>query len=110
MSAGQYSEQILKDLDILDEVKAKALYGKDVKEVLTLVETGNADAGIVYKTDALVSNKVKIQATAPESSHEPVVYPVGVVKSSKNEEAAKSFLKFLSGDKAKAVFEKYGFK
>lgn len=108
--AGQYGEQVLKDLNMLDKVKAKAVYGKDVKEVLTWVETGNADAGIVYKTDALVSNKVKIIATAPESSHDPVVYPVGVVKSSKNAEAAKKFLKFLSGEKAKAVFEKYGFK
>ncbi|APM40332.1 molybdate ABC transporter substrate-binding protein [Clostridium kluyveri] len=108
--AGQYAEEVLTNLNILDKVKPKAVYGKDVKEVLTWVETGNADAGIVYKTDALVSDKVTIAATAPENSHKAVVYPVGVVKDSKNAEAAKSFLKFLSGDKAKAVFEKYGFK
>ncbi|MFL0198256.1 molybdate ABC transporter substrate-binding protein [Clostridium sp. WILCCON 0269] len=108
--AGQYGEEVLTNLNILDKVKLKAVYGKDVKEVLTWVETGNADAGIVYKTDALISDKVKVVATAPENSHKAVVYPVAVIKDSKNVEAAKSFLKFLSGDKAKEVFKKYGFK
>lgn len=106
---GQYSEEVLTNLKIMDKVKAKAVYGKDVKEVLTWVETGNADAGIVYKTDALVSNKVKVITAAPESSHKPVIYPAAVIKNSKNTAEAKDFLKFLSGDKAKTVFEKYGF-
>lgn len=107
---GQYSQEILTNLKLMDKVQPKAVYGKDVKEVLTWVETKNVDAGIVYKTDALVSKKVNIIATAPEDSHNPVVYPAAVIKSSKNVDAAKDFLKFLSGDKAKAVFEKYGFK
>ncbi len=108
--AGQYAEQILSYYNILSSVKAKAVYAKDVREVLTWVESGNADVGVVYKTDALIIDKVKIAATAPASSHSPVVYPGAVIKASKNTTPAKEFLKFLTGSKAKTVFKKYGFK
>lgn len=108
--AGQYAAEILTKLNILDKVKAKAVNGKDVKEVLTWVETGNADAGIVYGTDAKASDKVKVIATATKDLYKtPVVYPVAVIKASKNTAEAKEFLKFLSGSKGKSVFEKYGF-
>lgn len=107
---GQYAEEIFTTLNILDKVKTKAVYGKDVKEVLNWVETGNADAGVVYGTDAKASTKVKVAATAGKDLYKtPVVYPASVVKASKNTEDAKAFLKFLSGSKAKAVFVKYGF-
>lgn len=108
--AGQYAEEVFTKLGILDKVKGKAVYAKDVREVLTWVETGNADAGIAYATDAKVSDKVKITAAAPSDSHRPVNYPAAVIKASKKADAAMDFMKFLSGDKAKAVFEKYGFK
>lgn len=107
---GQYSQEVLTFLKIADKVQPKAVLAKDVKEVLSWVQTGNVDAGIVYATDAKVSDKVKVVATAPENSHKPVVYPVGIIKASKNGEAATDFAKFMSGDKAKVVFEKYGFK
>lgn len=108
--AGQYAEQVFTKLCVVDKIKAKAVYGKDVKEVLTWVETGNADAGIVYSSDAKVSTKIQVVATAPADSHDPVVYPTAVIKSSKNNYAANKFMKFLTSDKAKSVFEKYGFK
>ncbi len=106
---GQYSEEILTKLGILDAVKAKAVYGSDVRQVLSWVETGDADAGLVYATDAAVSDKVKVTAKAPAGSHKPVIYPAAVIKSTTNAEAAKAFLEFTSTDEAKAVFEKYGF-
>ncbi len=106
---GQYAEEVLTRLNILDKIKGKVVYGNDVKEVLTWVETGNVDAGIVYETDAKVSDKVKVIAAAPEDSHKPVNYPAAVIKSSKNAEAAKAFTEFLYGDDAKTIFEKYGF-
>ena len=107
--AGQYAEQVFTYLGILDKVKAKAVYGTDVKQVLNWVETGNADAGVVYSTDAKVSTGVKVIATASEDSHKAIVYPAGVVKATKNSVAANDFVNFLSSDAAKAVFEKYGF-
>ncbi len=108
--AGQYAEEVFTKLKVLDKIKTKAVYAKDVKEVLTWVETGNAEAGVVYATDAKVSNKVKVAAIASADSHTPVVYPAAVIKSTKKETAAKDFMKYLASDKAKAVFQKYGFK
>lgn len=107
--AGQYAEQVFTYLNILDKVKEKAVYGKDVREVLTWVETGNVDIGVVYSTDAKVSKKVTVIATATEQSHKPIIYPVAVVKTTKNSDASKDFLNFLTTDSAKAVFMKYGF-
>jgi molybdate transport system substrate-binding protein len=72
------------------------------------VSRGEAPLGIVYETDAKVDPKVRIAAVFPEDSHKPIVYPVAVVKTSKNANAAK-FVAFLSGPAAKEIFVKYGF-
>ena len=107
--AGQYAQQILTSLKILDRVKSKAVYAKDVRQALNYVESGNADAGIVYLSDAKSTPKVKIVATASEKTHSPVIYPIAILKSSKNVDGAKDFVQFLSGNEAKTVFEKQGF-
>jgi len=107
--AGQYGQQTLAFLHLLDPVKAKLVLGKDVRQVLAYVETGNADAGLVYATDALISNKVRVVATAPSQSHDPIVYPMAVVKGSRNEAAARSFVEFLAGPEAKSIFQRHGF-
>lgn len=107
--AGKYAEQVFTFYNALDAVKAKTVYAKDVREVLTWVESGNVDAGVVYSTDAYTSDKVKIVATAANGTHDPIVYPAGVVKASKSPVAAKDFVNFLSSAEATAVFEKYGF-
>lgn len=107
--AGTYAEEVLTALKILNAVKPKAVYAKDVRQVLNFVETQNADAGIVYRSDALSSDQVKIVATAPETSHSPVIYPIAVLKRTPNPDAARNFVQFLSSDTAKAVFDKQGF-
>lgn len=108
--AGQYAEEIFTTLNILDKVKAKAIYGSDVKQVLAWVESGNVDVGVVYGTDAKASKKIKVLSVASKSLYKtPVVYPVAVIKASKNVTVSKDFLKFLSSVKAKKVFVKYGF-
>jgi len=107
--AGQYAQEVLKKLGIWDKIKDKAVLAKDVRTVLTYVETGNVEAGIVYKTDALSSEKVKIVATAPEGSHQPIVYPVAVLSGTKQQKAAEDFLAYLSAPECRVVFEKYGF-
>jgi len=106
---GQYSEEVLKKLNLMDTIESKVVFGKDVKEVLTWVETGNADAGMVYETDSITSEKVRVVAYAPEGSHKPVVYPAAVIKDSKNIDASKNFMSFLCSEKSKLIFEKYGF-
>ena len=108
--AGQYGKKVLTALNLYDQIEPKTVFAKDVRQVLTYVETGNVEAGIVYTTDALRSDQVKVVATAPENSHEPIIYPVAVLERTENPEAAKEFVQFLSGDRAQALFEEYGFK
>jgi molybdate transport system substrate-binding protein len=107
--AGQYGEETLKFYGILEQIKPKLIYAKDVRQVLTYVESGNVDAGLVYITDAKSSNQVKVAATASPGAHTPIVYPVGVLRDTKQVNAAKDFVQFLSSNPAKAVFTKYGF-
>ena len=107
--AGQYGRQTLASLHLLEKLNAKLVLAKDVRQVLTYVETGNADAGLVYATDAQISSKVRVVATAPDSTHEPIVYPVAVIKGSRNEQAARSFVGYLSSTAAKAIFVQHGF-
>ncbi|MBD2388300.1 molybdate ABC transporter substrate-binding protein [Cylindrospermum sp. FACHB-282] len=107
--AGQYSEQVLKKLGIFDQVKSKLVLANNVRQVLAVVESGNADAGLVYTTDAKISDKVKVVVAADDKYHSPIVYPVAVIKRSKNVAAAKEFVQFLSSSQAKAVLKKYGF-
>ena len=107
--AGQYDQETLKNLKIFDAVKPKLVYGNNVRQVLTYVESGNADAGLVYLTDAKQSTAVKVGAIAPDSLHSPIVYPVAVLKDSKNVATAKDFVQFLSSSQAQTVFQKDGF-
>lgn len=108
--AGQYGKQTLDMLNVWKSIEGKVVYGKDVRQVLTYVETNNVDAGIVYKTDALTSQKVKIVATAKEDAHDPIIYPVGVIKSSTHTKEAKLFYDYLQNDQSMKTLEEYGFK
>ena len=107
--AGEYGQQTLKSLGLYDKIRPKIVLGKDVRQVLTYVETGNADAGLVYATDAQISGKVRVTAAAPESSHAPIVYPVAAITGTRNDQAVRAFLAYLSSDAARAIFVKYGF-
>jgi molybdate transport system substrate-binding protein len=107
--AGQYSEEVFKNLGILEQIKPKLVYANSVRNVLAAVETGNADAGIVYTTDAKISDQVKIVATAANNLHSPIIYPMAVVKTSKNPQAARTFAQYLTSAPAKSIFEKFGF-
>lgn len=107
--AGQYGVESLKNMMLWDAIKSKVVYTKDVRQVLTYTETENVDAGIVYKTDALVSDKVNVVSTANEDTHLPIIYPVGVINDSKHTKEAEDFYNYLQSDEALEVFETYGF-
>jgi molybdate transport system substrate-binding protein len=107
---GQYAEEILRNLGILEQVRPKFVLGNSVRNVLAAVESGNADAGVVYATDARLSDRVRVVETAAQNLHSPVVYPVAVLRSSRNAAAAREYVQFLASDRrARSVFEKYGF-
>ncbi len=107
--AGEYAKEALTYFGIYGAVGPKALLAKDVRQVLTYVETGDVEAGIVYSTDAASSSKVKVVAMAPAASHARAIYPVAVIKTSRDPTAARAFEDFLSGAQARAIFQKDGF-
>lgn len=107
--AGQYGEELLTNLGIKDAVEAKANFGTDVRQVLTWVESGEVDAGIVYATDAATSDKVTVVCESPADSVKKIIYPVAILKASQYAQQAQSFIDFLKTDECVALFEKYGF-
>jgi molybdate transport system substrate-binding protein len=106
---GQYTEEIFKYLGGWDTIQAKSSMGSSVKEVLSQVESGSVDCGIVYSTDAATSSGVKPVATAPEDSHKPVTYPVAILQGAENVQAAADFTEFLNSETASGVFTEIGF-
>ena len=92
-----------------DQVKPKIVPVQDVRATLASVESGNVEAGFVYKTDAAVSKKVKIVYEVPIDKGPKITYPVAIVKDSKRKEAARDFLNYVHTSASKELFKKYGF-
>lgn len=107
--AGNYTKEALEQAKLWDSLQPKVVQAKDVRQVLQYVETGNADAGFVYKTDALASDKVKVVLTVDPATHSPITYPIGIVKATKHLFESQQFYEYLQSEKAIAVFEKFGF-
>jgi molybdate transport system substrate-binding protein len=108
--AGMYARKILDSLGIYEAVRRKAVLGADVRQVLGYVESGSADAGIVYATDATISDRVSVVAEAPADSTAPIVYPAAVIRTSAHPDSAKDFMQFLRSDEARSVFHRRGFR
>jgi molybdate transport system substrate-binding protein len=108
--AGVYTKAYLTQLGLWAKVRPKVVPTENVRASLAAVESGNVDAGTVYRTDALISKKVKIAYEVPPNEGPKITYPVAVLKGSKNPEAAKKLLAFLGGEGARRVFEHYGFR
>ncbi|MNM01076.1 Molybdate-binding periplasmic protein precursor [compost metagenome] len=107
--AGQYAQQALTYRNIWDTLQSKLVFGKDVRAVLSYVETGNVDAGFVYKTDALTTSKVKIALTVGAQAHKAINYPLGIVKNTEHSAQATEFYNYLKTSAATSVFKSYGF-
>jgi molybdate transport system substrate-binding protein len=107
--AGIYAKEYLQKIGIWEQVKARIIPCESVRAALAAVETGNVDAGIVYKTDALHSKKVKISYEVPVADGPAISYPAALVKGSKQAAAAKKFLDYLGKGSSLKTFEKYGF-
>ena len=106
---GQYSKAICENLGIWNDVSKKANFASDVRTVLSWVEESACDCGIVYETDVAVSKKIRVVAKAPEGSCPPVIYPVGIVKTSRQKAAAKKFEDFLFSKRVSEIYSKAGF-
>ena len=108
--AGKYAKEAFTSLKLWDTLEPKFVQAKDVTQVLNYVETGNAEAGVVYKSDAQGSTKVKVVEAFPADSHKAITYPAGIVSATKEKEAANAFLTYLKSSDAQDIFAKFGFK
>lgn len=107
--AGSYAKEALMSAGLWDSLQSKVVQAKDVRQVLQYVETGNADAGFVYQSDALTSSKVKVVFPVDPASYTPVEYPIGVIKSTKHSKEAAELYNYLQSKEALDIFIKYGF-
>lgn len=105
--AGKYAKQSLDYFGWYDKLNGKTLPAKDVRSALMVVELEESPLGVVYRTDAQKSEKVKVLGTFPETSHKPIMYVGGVCQ---NNATARKFLEYLNMEETKAIWEKYGFK
>lgn len=109
--AGKYAKQSLIKLNWLNSLKGRIVGTEDVRSTLAFVERGECEVGIVYKTDALISQKVKIIGVLPGNSHSPIVYPLALTKQGAKNKEALQFEQFIkSSYPAKSIFQQYGFK
>jgi len=106
--AGRYGKAALDSMKQWDALQGSVVRAKDVRAAMAFVERGEAAAGIVYATDALVSQKVRIVATFPEATHPPIVYPLALI-AGHDDEAARAFFAYLQGPQAANVLLSAGF-
>jgi molybdate transport system substrate-binding protein len=107
--AGIYSRQYLEKLNLWSAVQPKVISTDNVRAALAAVESGNVEAGMVYKTDAAISRKVQVVFEVPAGDGPKISYPMAVVKDSPQPQAARQFLDYLDSDAAGRVFETNGF-
>jgi molybdate transport system substrate-binding protein len=107
--AGIYAKEYLEQHGLWSKVIDKVVPTENVRAALAAVESGNVDAGIVYKTDAAISKNVRVAYEVPPGQGPSISYPVAVLKESRQIDAAKRFVEFLASDAARATFRRYGF-
>ncbi len=107
--AGIYTKEYLTRLGLWRKLESKIVPTENVRGALAAVESGNVDAGFVYKTDANISSKVRIAFTVAVEEGPPIRYPVALIKEAKEKSAAAKFLAYLQSASARKTFERYGF-
>ena len=106
---GTYAKAYLEKLSLWTAVETKVIPCESVRAVLAAVESGNVDAGFVYKTDAAISKKVKVAYEVPAADAPKISYPLALLKDAPQPDAAKKFIAYLDSDAAAAVFKNFGF-
>ncbi|HET7153723.1 MAG TPA: molybdate ABC transporter substrate-binding protein [Candidatus Kapabacteria bacterium] len=107
--SGEYTKEVFTAMGLWETLYPKFILGENVRQTLTYVESGNVEAGVVFKPDALIAKNSLIVATAPSTTHAPIVYPAAVVLSSSHHDLAAQFVDYLASDEAQKIFQKYGF-
>jgi len=105
--AGIYGKQALQSLHWWEKVQSRVVGTDDVRTALAFVEHGECALGIVYATDAAISDRVEVLASFPDATHDPIVYPFALVTGAQPD--ARAFLDYLGTAAAKSIFTHYGF-
>jgi len=107
---GQYAEQSLTRLGLWQGLGPRLILAEDVRQALDYVARGEVDAGVVYASDVQAAGgRVRTVATAPADSHDPILYPIAVVRASSRQDAARAFIEAVMSDDGRRILEKYGF-
>ncbi len=107
--AGVYAKAYLEQLDLWSAIAPKVVPSSSVRAALAAVETGAADAAIVYRTDARIALKAWIAYVVPADRGPRIVYPAAILKTSASQDEARRFLDFLRSAEAARIFERFGF-
>ncbi|MBD0306235.1 MAG: molybdate ABC transporter substrate-binding protein [Nitrospiraceae bacterium] len=108
-SVGKVAAQFLKFSKLEPTLKSQYVYGEHSRAVLDLVSKGEAEIGVVYRTDAVADKNVRILDTAPAESHTPVQYGVAAVWTARNISGAGDFIEFLLSPPVQSQLTEYGF-
>lgn len=107
--AGIYAKEYLTKVGLWEKLSSKVIPTQNVRAALAAVESGNVEAGFVYKTDALISKRVKVACEVPVAGGPKIRYPVAALAASQNLPAAEKFLRYLESGPALDVFRRFGF-
>jgi molybdate transport system substrate-binding protein len=107
--AGHYAREALEKAGVWEQVRKRVREAGDVRATLALVERAEADAGIVYSTDTIMSKNVRIALPIPEELHAPIRYPLVLLQRGGASAPARAFYDFLGSEKAGARFRAAGF-
>lgn len=104
---GMAAMEAMKSAGIWDEVKPRLVYGENIRQTLQYIQAGNAPAGIVALSVASVQEIDFVMI--PDGLHRPIDQAAAVVAASKEERAARDFIKYVNGPKGRPIMERYGF-
>jgi len=107
--AGLYGRQALQKLGLWDDLEPRIVAGQNVRVTLAYVERGEVEAGIVYATDARLTDRVETVHEFAADTHDPIRYPLVLLKAGQEHSAARRFYAFLQTAEAAAIFQKHGF-
>ncbi|MGP4059684.1 molybdate ABC transporter substrate-binding protein [Halobacillus sp. H74] len=107
--AGTYTKQALEKIQVWEQLKKQVIFASNVRQVLTYVETDEVDYGIIYASDAEISDNVKILDEVDNQLHDSIIYPGIITSKSRSKEKSKAFLSFLNEKQIQGIFNSYGF-
>lgn len=105
---GGYTKQALEEMGIWQSLEGKMIYAKDARQVVTYLESGNAQAGIIYASDAELSGTVKQMSKMPIKSDK-ITYPAAIIENSSQQQNAEKFMLYILSEEGQKIIEKFGF-